>query len=92
MKHRETHPEHVEGCLPCKWATVSTNTYGITKERKGEGLMGDEGTRAYVEKMYEDRRRDGRPDPVPKTKEAAAFAPAAGVSRAKNYKEINGGL
>jgi hypothetical protein len=54
--------------------------------------MGDEGTRAYVEKMYADRRRDGFPDPVPQNSQAAKFAPAAGVSRSKNYKKNNGGL
>jgi hypothetical protein len=67
-------------------------TATITQERKGEGPMGDEGTRKYVEKMYADRRRDGRPDPVPENKESARFAPAAGVSRSKDYKKNNNGL
>ena len=92
MKHRETHPEYQDGCLPCKWSTVGTDTHTFTLERKGEGPMGDEGTRAFVEKMYTDRRRDGRADPVPKNKEAAKFAPAAGVARSKNYKKDNNGL
>lgn len=92
MKHWDTHPQYIEDCQPCKWASLSYNTDTFTKERKGEGPMGDQGTRAYVEKMYEDRRREGRADPVPTTKEAAKFAPAAGVARDKNYKKNNGGL
>ena len=92
MKHWETHPEYTEGCQPCKWATVSLSSATISLERKGEGPHGDLGTREYVNKMFEDRRRDGRPDPVPAEGNDGAFAPAEGVARDKNYKKINGGL
>jgi len=92
MKHWDTHPEFVDGCKPCKWASVSMGTAMITQERQGKGLMGDMGTRKYVEKMFADRRRDGQADPVPATKEAAKFAPAMGVMRDKKYRKDNGGL
>ena len=93
MKHRETHPEYVEDCKPCKWATVGLSAASIIRERQGEGpALGDQGTKAYVEKMFEDRRRDGLADPIPRTKEAAKFAPAAGVTRDKKYRKANGGL
>lgn len=92
MKHWETHPEYVNDCDPCRWATVALSSATITQERKGDGPMGDSGTQEYVNKMFADRRRDGQADPVPANKTAAKFAPAAGVSRGKNYKEINGGL
>ena len=92
MKHWETHPEFVEGCKPCKWATVGLSTATITRERSGKGPMGDGGTREYVRKMFEDRRREGRSDPVPMTPEARKFMPAAGPMRDKKYKEANGGL
>ena len=92
MKHWETHPEYQENCQPCKWASLNMGTGTITLERKGEGPMGDEGTQAYVNKMFADRRRDGKADPIPATKEARKFMPAAGVNRGKGYKEANGGL
>jgi hypothetical protein len=93
MKHWETHPEYVEGCNPCRWATVGVSTATITQERRGGGPMGDSGTRAYVNKMFADRRRDGLSDPVPTTAEARKFMPAAGVAgNTKEYKKANGGL
>jgi hypothetical protein len=92
MKHWETHPEYIEGCDPCRWATVTPATQVITLERKGEGPHGDLGSREYVNKMFEDRRRNGLPDPVPAEGNDGRWAPAAGVNRSKDYKKVNGGL
>lgn len=93
MKHWEKHPEYVEDCQPCKWATVGLSTATITREREGKGPgLGDGGTKEYVTKMFEDRRRDGYADPIPENPEAAKFAPAVGVFRDKKYREANGGL
>lgn len=94
MKHWETHPEYVEGCQPCKWATVRTSTERFTRQRKGEGpgAQADMNDREYVRKMYEDRRAQGLPDPIPDNAKAAALAPAAGPVRDKKYKEANNGL
>ncbi len=92
MKHWETHPDVVEGCKPCKWTTIGLSSAGITRERKGEGPMGDSGTREYVSKMFADRRREGMADPIPTTPQARKFMPAAGVMRDRKYREANGGL
>ena len=92
MKHWETHPDIVEGCKPCKWTTVGLSAAGIKRERQGMGSHGDEGTRAYVNHMFEQRRADGRADPIPENAEARKFMPAVGVHGGKKYREANGGL
>ena len=92
MKHFETHPEYQGGCQRCKWATVGLSSAQMTKERRGEGPMGDAGTREYVNKMFEDRRAAGMADPIPENAEAAKFAPAIGTAGGKKYRELNGGL
>jgi hypothetical protein len=92
VKHWETHPEYVKGCQPCKWATLNMGTAEFTMERKGEGPMGNDGTRAYVRNMFESRRAAGMTDPIPSTPAAAKFAPAMGMQRDKKYRKINGGL
>jgi len=92
VKHFETHPEYQGGCQRCKWATVGLSAVQMTKERRGEGPMGDAGTREYVNKMFEDRRAAGMADPIPENAEAAKFAPAIGTAGGKKYRELNGGL
>lgn len=93
MKHWETHPEFVEGCNPCKWATIRTSTETFTRERRGEGPDGDGGTGSYVRKMFAQRRAEGKPDPIPANKASAQFAPAAGpMGNTKKYKEANNGI
>ncbi len=93
MLHFQTHPEYRDDCQPCKWATISLSAAQIARERRGEGMMKDDtGTRAYVDKMYADRRAAGLSDPVPSNNEAAKFAPAIGTAGGKAYRKINGGL
>lgn len=93
MIHQRKHPAlDVDGCYGCKISSVRLNTDNLTRERDGRSPTGGSTTREYVKRMYEKRRAAGQPDPEPVTKEAAAFAPAAGVARPKNYKKINGGL
>ncbi len=93
MLHRKTHPEFQDGCAPCKWATLGLSAASFSRERRGEGMSSeDSGTRAYVEKMYADRRAAGMADPVPSNKKAAAFAPAIGTAGGRKYREANGGL
>jgi hypothetical protein len=81
-------------CFPHKIKSVRFGVEGIARERKGggPGVTGTEGTREYVRQMYEQRRKDGLPDPVPANKEAAKFAPAAGPMANKKYREANNGL
>jgi len=93
MKHWATHPSYVDGCQQCKWASVAVSTAQFSRERRGDGMMKDDtGTRAYVEKMYADRRAAGMADPIPENAEAAKFAPAIGTAGGKKYRELNGGL
>ena len=92
MKHRSKHPNYVEDCLPCKWTTLGLSTAGFTRERKGEGAQGDEGTRAYVEHMFEQRRDAGMSDPIPADGNSGKFAPAIGVHGGKKYRKANAGL
>lgn len=92
MKHWETHPEYQDGCQPCKWATVGLSAAQITKERRGEGPMGDSGTQEYVNKMFKDRRSASMADPIPENAHAAKFAPAIGVNGGSKYRKANGGL
>jgi hypothetical protein len=42
--------------------------------------------------MFEDRRIDGRADPIPENAEARKYMPAIGVHGGKKYREANGGL
>jgi hypothetical protein len=81
-------------CFACKIKSVRFGVEGVARERKGKGpgLTGYESTSEYVRQMYAQRRKDGLADPVPANKEAAKFAPAAGVMRDKKYKEANNGL
>jgi hypothetical protein len=91
--HQErTHPEFVDGCYGCKLTTINLSAAGVKMERIGKDVTGGRGTRRYVQDMYARARAAGKPDPVPDNAEAAAFAPAAGVVRPKNYKANNGGL
>ncbi len=93
MKHWEKHPEYQDDCKPCKWASVAMSTAQFSRERKGEGMMKDDtGTRAYVNKMYADRRAAGMADPIPENAEAAKYAPAIGTAGGKEYRKLNGGL
>ncbi len=92
MKHRETHPQDVEGCKPCKWATIGLSSAQFTRERKGRGPMGDGGTREYVHHMFEERRSDGRADPIPAEGNDGKFSPAIGVKGGAKYRKANGGL
>ena len=92
MKHRSKHPDYVEDCLPCKWTTIGLATGQFTLERKGEGAMGDSGTRAYVEHMFEQRRSAGMSDPIPTDDNNGKFAPAIGVKGGKKYRKANAGL
>ena len=92
MKHWETHPQEVEGCKPCKWTTIGLATGQFTLERKGEAAMGDNGTRAYVEHMFEQRRSAGLSDPIPTDDNNGKFAPAIGVHGGKKYRKANAGL
>ena len=92
MKHWETHTDIVEGCKPCKWTTIGLSSAGITRERKGQGPMGDNGTREYVHKMFSDRRGAGMADPIPENAEARKYMPAVGVHGGRKYREANGGL
>ena len=81
----------------CFYHKIRTIRFGVeefARERKG-GSPGPDpyaGTREYVENMYEQRRKDGLPDPIPENAEAAKFAPAAGPMRGKKYREANNGL
>jgi hypothetical protein len=91
--HQRTHPGlDVSGCFGCKIATVNLPTAALAMERDGRSVTGGDTTREYVRRMFEKRRADGLPDPVPETAAAAKFAPAAGVARDKKYKEANNGL
>lgn len=93
IKHQEKHFDlNVEGCFGCKIASVKMQTAGLQMEREGKDATGGMGTRNYVKQMYNQRRKDGLPDPYPKNKKAAQYAPAKGVVRDKKYKEANGGL
>lgn len=81
-------------CFYHKMKTIRFGVEGVRRERNGKGLGpdGDSSTREYVRNMYEQRRKDGLPDPIPENAEAAKFAPAAGPMRDKKYKEANNGL
>lgn len=92
MKHWETHPSFVDGCFGCKITTVTADASALTRERNGVDVTMGMGTEAYVKRMYRRAREEGKPDPIPATKAAARYAPAAGVDRGKNYKKVNNGL
>ncbi len=92
MKHRETHPQDVEGCKPCKWTSIGLSSAQFTRERKGRGPLGDGGSREYVEHMFEQRRSAGMSDPVPASENDGRWAPAVGVKGGKKYREANAGL
>jgi hypothetical protein len=79
-------------CFAHKIKTVRTNIADLRRENKGEGVSGSDGTEKYVRSMYETRRSQGLPDPVPENAEAAKFAPAIGVHGGKEYRKVNGGL
>ena len=72
--------------------TLRFSVNNLRVERNGGDVTGGRGTREYVRSMYERRRANGLPDPVPSNKKAAAFAPAMGVARDKKYRTANGGL
>ena len=94
MIHRKIHPLFIEGCDPCKWASVNLSAAQFTTERegKGPGMTGTEGSREYVRKMFEDRRAAGMSDPIPENPSAAKFMPAIGVHGGKDYRKNNGGI
>ena len=79
-------------CFYHKVKTVRTNIADLRRENRGEGIAGDSGTAEYVRSMYETRRAQGLPDPLPENAEAAKFAPAIGVHGGKAYRKVNGGL
>ena len=81
-------------CFKHKVQTIRFGVENVKRQRRGEGpgLTGYESDREYVEQMYEARREEGLPDPVPANSKAAAFAPAMGVKRDKKYREANGGI
>lgn len=68
-------------CFPHKIKTVQVDTGMVKRERAGVDVSMGRGTREYVRDMYERRRAAGLPDPEPKNKKAAAFAPAKGPIR-----------
>lgn len=62
MIHRRTHPTYVEGCDPCRWATVSVGTVpgGARDERIGASFNRQ---REKDLNRYRDKRRAGeQPD------------------------------
>jgi hypothetical protein len=90
FKHRETHPElDVEGCFGCKVTTIRSATVGLARERMGTDVTAGRGTTEYVRGMYEKRRADGLPDPIPENSKAARYAPPMGVIRDKKLKGVN---
>lgn len=68
-------------CLIHKLKSLNYGIARIKKEREGTDATGGRGTREYVRDMYEKRRAAGLPDPEPKNKKSAAFAPARGPVR-----------
>lgn len=77
-------------CLHHKLKTVSMSTAQFTMEREGKGwgINPEGGTRENVERMYEQRRKDGLPDPIPENSEAAKFAPAQGPVKPKVQEKL----
>lgn len=76
-------------CLTHKLKTVRSNMGHLRRERNGEDATGGMGTEAFVRDMYEKRRAAGLPDPEPANKEAARYAPAAGIHADKKYRQVN---
>lgn len=68
MIHRRTHPEFVEGCKPCKWATVAFGTVpgGAKDARNGVGNARQR--ERDLHRYREKRRASEQPDGT--TKEA----------------------
>ena len=48
---------------------------GLTRERMGVDVTGGRGTRAYVESMYEARKKAGLPEAEPMNKKSARYVP-----------------
>lgn len=70
-------------CFFHKMKTIRLSAASISRERNDNnwGIIPGGGTGENVRAMYEQRRKEGLPDPEPENKEAAAFAPARGVIR-----------
>jgi len=80
-------------CFKHKLATIRFSSSSLKHERNGSDATGGTGTREYVRRMYEKRRRDGLPDPQPENAASARFAPAAGpMNNNKKYRIANGGI
>lgn len=77
-------------CFKHKIQTIRTNVENVKREREGRDPSGGQGNSAYVRDMFERRRAQGLPDPVPETKEAARYAPAPPLENRKEYNRING--
>ena len=93
IHQRKVHPSFVEDCFGCKLTTIQMSSADFTMEREGKDVTGGQGTSAYVKRMYESARANGKADPVPMNDEAAKYAPAAGVlGNTKKYKAANNGL
>lgn len=86
MLHQQTHPQPVDGCAPCRWATVAISANATpTRRRFAKETIDRE---ARWEKDHDAYRRMWRDGLSPKVLDGAAEL----ERRAKNEADVELGL
>ena len=62
MRHRQTHPEYVEGCKPCRWATISFGTVPGGARDARNGVSNAKQRERDLHRYREKRRAGEQPD------------------------------
>lgn len=66
--HRRTHPEFVEGCKPCTWATISFATVPGGAKDARTGISGVNQREKDLHRYREKRRNGEQPEGTTKAK------------------------
>jgi len=75
------HAVYANGCKECKLYSVRLNVQSLKNANSGTSVTMGMTDREYAKSIYELARKEGREDPLPLTRSAAAIAPKRGVFR-----------